>query len=184
MSDLSTPILEARNIVKRFGGVTAVSDVSLTVAKAEILGLIGPNGSGKSTMVNLITGEMFADSGAFAFNGRDITTARSHQRAYAGMARTFQLLRLFRSLSVEDNIVLARYMRMKTSVLDTFLGRHAARGNCCRGSISKNSRAAPSPRSPSASSAWWSWLAASSASRACLCSTSRRRACRRPMSTS
>jgi branched-chain amino acid transport system ATP-binding protein len=127
MSDLPTPILEARNVVKRFGGVTAVSDVSLTVAKGEILGLIGPNGSGKSTMVNLITGEMFADSGAFSFNGRDISKARSHQRAYAGMARTFQLLRLFRSLSVEDNIVLARYMRMKTSVFDTFLGRRAAR---------------------------------------------------------
>jgi branched-chain amino acid transport system ATP-binding protein len=121
------PILDARNIVKRFGGVTAVSDVSLNVAKDEALGLLGPNGSGKSTMVNLVTGELFPDSGAFAFNGRDITKARSHQRAHAGMARSFQLLRLFRSLSVEDNIVLARYMRLKTSLFDTFLGRQVAR---------------------------------------------------------
>jgi branched-chain amino acid transport system ATP-binding protein len=121
------PILEARNVVKRFGGVTAVSDVSLSVGKGEIVGLIGPNGSGKSTMVNLVTGELFPDSGAIEFNGRDITRARAHQRAHAGMARSFQLLRLFRSLSVEDNIVLARYMRMKTSGFDTFLARRAAR---------------------------------------------------------
>ncbi len=121
------PVLEARNVVKRFGGVTAVSDVSLSVAKGQIVGLIGPNGSGKSTMVNLVTGDLFPNSGAFAFNGKDITAAPSHQRARAGMARSFQLLRLFRSLNVEDNLVLAHHMRMKTSLLDTFLGRRVAR---------------------------------------------------------
>ncbi len=121
------PVLEARNVVKRFGGVTAVSGVSLSIAKGQIVGLIGPNGSGKSTMVNLVTGELFPNSGAFAFNGKDITSARSHERARAGMARSFQLLRLFGSLNVEDNLLLAHHMRMKTSLVDTFLGRRVAR---------------------------------------------------------
>ncbi|MCZ0733811.1 ABC transporter ATP-binding protein [Phreatobacter sp. AB_2022a] len=121
-----TPILEARGITKRFGGVVAVSNVDMTVGKGEIVGLIGPNGSGKSTMVNLVTGELRPDAGSFAFNGAAITSEPSYRRARLGMARSFQLLRLFHSLSVEDNLLLAHHIRMKTGLFDTVLKRRAA----------------------------------------------------------
>ncbi|MBN8943810.1 MAG: ABC transporter ATP-binding protein [Rhizobiales bacterium] len=124
--DKLTPILEAKNITRRFGGVVAVNDVSLTVGKGQIVGLIGPNGSGKSTMVNLVTGELKPDQGEFRFNGRAITAEPSYKRARAGMARSFQMLRLFHSLSVEDNLLLAHHIRMKSSLLDTVTLRRRA----------------------------------------------------------
>lgn len=124
---MSEAILEAKAITKRFGGVVAVNAASLTVGKGQIVGLIGPNGSGKSTMVNLVTGELSPDEGQFLFNGEDITEAPSYRRARAGMARSFQLLRLFSSLSVEDNLLLANHMRMRSSLLSSFLDRAAAR---------------------------------------------------------
>lgn len=122
-----TPILEARGITKRFGGVVAVNDASLTVGKGQIVGLIGPNGSGKSTMVNLVAGEMMPNEGTFLFNGTDITALPSHRRARLGMARSFQLLRLFHSLSVEDNLLLANHMRMKASLSASIFARANAR---------------------------------------------------------
>lgn len=125
---MSQMILDAKAITKRFGGVVAVNGADLSVAKGQIVGLIGPNGSGKSTMVNLVTGELFPDSGAFRFNDVDITTTPSYKRARLGMARSFQLLRLFNSLSVEDNMLLASHMRMKSSLLSSiFAGGGAAR---------------------------------------------------------
>ncbi len=124
---MTIPILEARGITKRFGGVVAVNDASLTVGKGQIVGLIGPNGSGKSTMVNLVSGEMMPNEGTFLFNGADITALPSHRRARLGMARSFQLLRLFHSLSVEDNLLLANHMRMKASILDSIVGRRGAK---------------------------------------------------------
>lgn len=124
---MTTPILEARGITKRFGGVVAVDDASLTVGKGQIVGLIGPNGSGKSTMVNLVSGEMAPNEGTFLFNGADITAEPSHRRARLGMARSFQLLRLFHSLSVEDNLLLANHMRMKASIVDSIFGRRVAK---------------------------------------------------------
>jgi branched-chain amino acid transport system ATP-binding protein len=123
---MTVPILEAKAVTKRFGGVVAVSAASLTVGKGQIVGLIGPNGSGKSTMVNLVTGEMAPDQGQFLFNGHDITTLASFRRARLGMARSFQLLRLFSSLSVEDNLVLANHMRMQSSLSASIFGRAAA----------------------------------------------------------
>ncbi len=116
------PILAAQAIVKRFGGLLAVNEVSLAVHPGEIVGLIGPNGSGKSTMVNLITGELQPNSGKLVFDGEDITAMPSYKRARLGMARSFQMLRLFLSLSVEDNLLLAHHIRMKSSTLDTILG--------------------------------------------------------------
>lgn len=124
---MTVPILEAKAITKRFGGVTAVNAASLTVGKGQIVGLIGPNGSGKSTMVNLVTGEMTPDEGQFLFNGHDISAQPSYRRARLGMARSFQLLRLFSSLSVEDNLVLANHMRMQSSLTASILDRAAAR---------------------------------------------------------
>ena len=122
----SAPVLEAKNLTRRFGGVVAVNDVSLRVGRSEIVGLIGPNGSGKSTMVNLITGELPADGGRLIFDGADITGLPSYRRARLGMARSFQMLRLFLSLSVEENLLLAHHIRMKSSMFDTIIARKSA----------------------------------------------------------
>jgi len=118
----ATPILQARNIHRRFGGVVAVKDASLSVGAGEIVGLIGPNGSGKSTMVNLITGELEVNGGSFTFCGQDVTALPPYKRARLGMARSFQMIRLFGSLSVEENLLLAHHIRMQSGTLDTILG--------------------------------------------------------------
>jgi branched-chain amino acid transport system ATP-binding protein len=123
---VSGAILEAQGIIKRFGGVVALDGIDLKIERGQIVGLIGPNGSGKSTMINLIAGELFPDHGSLRFNGTDITRLSSYKRARLGMARSFQLLRLFRSLSVEDNLLLASHMRMRTGLLSSILGRAVA----------------------------------------------------------
>jgi branched-chain amino acid transport system ATP-binding protein len=123
---MSEAILDAKGITKRFGGVVAVKGADLRVDKGQIVGLIGPNGSGKSTMVNLVTGELLPDAGTFGFNGADITRMPSYKRARLGMARSFQMLRLFNSLSVEDNMLLASHMRMKAGLVSSIFGRSSA----------------------------------------------------------
>ncbi|MVW70012.1 MULTISPECIES: ABC transporter ATP-binding protein [unclassified Bordetella] len=123
----SNVILQAKNIHRRFGGVVAVKDASLTVNSGEIVGLIGPNGSGKSTMVNLITGELQVNGGSFTFCGQDVTALPPYQRARLGMSRSFQMIRLFGSLSVEDNLLLARHISMNSSTLDSIAGNPKAK---------------------------------------------------------
>jgi branched-chain amino acid transport system ATP-binding protein len=88
-------ILEVRNVTRRFGGLVANSDVSLTVERGEILGLIGPNGAGKSTLFNLIAGSFPPSSGTILFDGRDITGLPGPKRCQLGIARTFQVPRSF-----------------------------------------------------------------------------------------
>jgi ABC-type branched-subunit amino acid transport system ATPase component len=97
-------LLSVRGVVRRFGGVTALAGVDLTVNAGEVLGLIGPNGSGKTTLVNCISGVMPITSGKVALGGRDITHWSRVRRARAGVARTFQNLQLFRDLTVSENI--------------------------------------------------------------------------------
>ncbi|HET7043904.1 MAG TPA: branched-chain amino acid ABC transporter ATP-binding protein/permease [Gaiellaceae bacterium] len=99
------PLLEIERLTKRFGGVVAVDSCSLTVREGTITALIGPNGSGKTTLFNLIDGTMKPDSGTVRFDGRAIERARPWSRAHLGLGRTFQITRLFRELTVLENVV-------------------------------------------------------------------------------
>ena len=101
-------MLELDGIAKHFGGIRAVDELALTVAKGEILGLIGPNGSGKSTTVNLICGLYPATAGRVRLDGRDITDLPTHRRLSEGIARTFQNIRLFGGLTVWQNLWVAQ----------------------------------------------------------------------------
>ncbi|MDW8063218.1 MAG: ABC transporter ATP-binding protein [Candidatus Caldarchaeum sp.] len=97
-------LLRAENLVKKFGGVVAVDDVSLKVDKHEILGIIGPNGAGKTTLFSLISGTEKPDQGKVYLNGEDITSAKPYHRALKGLVRTFQIVRPFKSLTVMQNL--------------------------------------------------------------------------------
>ena len=102
-------MLAVRDLVKRFGGFTAVDNVSFTVDKGEILGLIGPNGSGKSTIFNLLSGTLAPNAGSIRFHGREIAGRPPHRIINQGIGRTFQIPRPFRRLSLFDNVVLAGF---------------------------------------------------------------------------
>ncbi len=116
-----TSLLEACAIAKRFGGVQAVSDVSFSIAKGQIYGLIGPNGAGKTTLFNLLTGIYPPDGGTFRFDGADITGLRADRIAAAGIARTFQNIRLFANLSALENAMIGRHVRTRAGVLGAVL---------------------------------------------------------------
>jgi len=105
------PLLETRNVSVRFGGNLAVDDVSITVEPGTVTGLIGPNGAGKTALFNVITGLQKPARGRVLLNGEDITAAPPYKRAQKGMARTFQRLELFLSLSVRDNVRVAGDVR-------------------------------------------------------------------------
>ena len=98
-------ILEVSNVIKQFGGFTALSDVNLRVLKGERLGLIGPNGSGKTTLINCISGAFTDYQGSIRFDGGDITTLKAHQRTKRGIARSFQIPRPFSSMTVMENLL-------------------------------------------------------------------------------
>lgn len=100
-------ILEVKNLTKKFGGLTAVNDVNFEVRRGELLGLIGPNGAGKTTLFQLISGFEKPNSGSIQFDGVDITGKKPYQIVNLGMARTFQLVRSFRFLSLLDNVSVA-----------------------------------------------------------------------------
>jgi branched-chain amino acid transport system ATP-binding protein len=101
------PLLEIRRLHKRFGGVAATDGVDLQVAAGEIHALIGPNGAGKTTLVAQVAGQLASDSGSVRFDGADITHLATHKRARRGLVRSFQITRLFGSLSVLDNMAMA-----------------------------------------------------------------------------
>jgi len=109
-------LLEARNIGKRFGGLQALTDVSLTIRKGEVYGLIGPNGAGKTTFFNVLTGAYTPDGGEFVFNGSELPAGKPHKIVGRGIARTFQNIRLFRDLTALENVMAGHHIRPKAGV--------------------------------------------------------------------
>ena len=110
-------LLEVRGVAKRFGGLQALEDVSFSIGKGEIYGLIGPNGAGKTTLFNVLTGVYALDAGGFEFEGRSLDGLAPHQIAAAGIARTFQNIRLFANLSALENVMIGRHVRTRAGVL-------------------------------------------------------------------
>jgi len=104
-SAVGDSLLSGQGLHKNFGGVRAVSDISLEVRSGSIFAIIGPNGAGKSTLLNLISGVYQPDSGSLSLKGHNLSGMRSHQRVRLGLARTFQKIRLFKQLSVLDNVI-------------------------------------------------------------------------------
>ena len=100
-------LLQVQGMSKSFRGLTAVDDVSFTVEEGSILGIIGPNGAGKTTLFNLVAGAIGPDTGSVHLDGRDITGHPPHRVSHAGMARTFQLMKPFASMSVLENVAVA-----------------------------------------------------------------------------
>jgi len=121
-----TDILRVRNLTKRFGGLTAVSDLSFEVHEGEILGLIGPNGAGKSTTFNLIAGAYAADSGDVSFLDASILGLPPHEIARRGIMRTFQHNRPFEGLSVLENVLVGAHTRFTKSPFSGRAGQEEA----------------------------------------------------------
>ena len=113
--------LRVEGVAKQFGGVTAVDEVSLEVQQGEILSVIGPNGAGKTSLLNMVSGFYRPDRGRIAFEGEDITNLPPSRIAERGIARTFQNIALFKGMSVLDNLMLGRHVRMKSGVFASFV---------------------------------------------------------------
>jgi branched-chain amino acid transport system ATP-binding protein len=114
-------ILEVRNLTKRFGGLAAVNDVSFDIREGSIAGLIGPNGAGKTTIFNLVTGVYKVTSGRVNFRGSAITDMEPFRIADSGVTRTFQNIRLFKNLSVFDNVLTACHLSAKYGLAESIL---------------------------------------------------------------
>ena len=113
--------LRIEDVAKQFGGVTAVDGVSLEVREGEILSVIGPNGAGKTSLLNMVSGFYRPDRGQIAFEGADITSLPPSRIAERGIARTFQNIALFKGMTVLDNLMLGRHVRMKSGVFSSFV---------------------------------------------------------------
>jgi branched-chain amino acid transport system ATP-binding protein len=117
----ATPILETIGLTKIFGGLTAVNDVSFAVPERAIVSIIGPNGAGKTTFFNMLTGLYRPTLGAVRFRDRDITAMRPDRITARGVARTFQNIRLFGTMTAEENVLVGRHSRMKSGVWGSIL---------------------------------------------------------------
>ena len=115
------PVLTARNVVRRFGGLYAVNDVSFDVRRGEILGLIGPNGAGKTTMFDLLAGSILPTSGDIVLNGVTVSGESAHRRIGRGLGRTFQIPRPLANLSLVENVMLAAQGQSGERLLANFL---------------------------------------------------------------
>ncbi len=124
--------LELDNVARHFGGVPAVDGLSLSVASGKITGLIGPNGAGKTTVVNLITGLLHLTSGRVLLDGKDVSRAEAPELARAGVARTFQNIRLVPDASVLDNVLAGFHRHQRIGLLPNLLGLSSARVETAR----------------------------------------------------
>jgi branched-chain amino acid transport system ATP-binding protein len=114
MTDL---VLDVQGVSKRFGGLQALSDVGLRIARGQVYGLIGPNGAGKTTFFNVITGLYTPDAGSFLLGGQPYTPTAVHEVAASGIARTFQNIRLFPEMTALENVMVGRHVRTGSGVL-------------------------------------------------------------------
>lgn len=123
---MTDPILELRGVAHAFGGLTVLRDVSFTVPRGGIAGLIGPNGSGKTTLFNIASGYLIPKAGEVLLEGRDITRASVPARSRAGLIRTFQTPKVFGHMSVADNVAMGLYMQTRTGFASAMLRSPAA----------------------------------------------------------
>jgi branched-chain amino acid transport system ATP-binding protein len=126
MSAVVEPILAVEGLGKMFGGLVALNSISFEVRPGEILGLIGPNGAGKSVLVNVVSGIYRATSGTIRFCGRDVTSLQSHELGRLGIARTYQNIRLFRRMTVLENVLVADKRHVTRPFRSVFAGGQAA----------------------------------------------------------
>jgi branched-chain amino acid transport system ATP-binding protein len=114
---MSTPVLEVKGVSKRFGGLQALSDVGITILPGQVYGLIGPNGAGKTTFFNVLTGLYSPDAGSFMLGGVPYKPEAVHQVAKAGIARTFQNIRLFAEMTALENVMVGRHVRTHSGLI-------------------------------------------------------------------
>ena len=125
MKNKGETLLRLSELTKKFGGLTAVNGFNLDIYKNSITSLIGPNGAGKTTVFNLITGIYHPESGSIIFNGRNLTGKEPYQVAEAGIARTFQTLRLFENLTCFENVLCGQHCRTYSGIINSILGTSA-----------------------------------------------------------
>jgi branched-chain amino acid transport system ATP-binding protein len=114
---MSESVLKVANVSKRFGGLQALSDVGITIEPGQVYGLIGPNGAGKTTFFNVITGLYTPDSGSFELGGAPYEPTAVHEVAKAGIARTFQNIRLFAEMTALENVMVGRHVRSGSGLM-------------------------------------------------------------------
>src|SRR5947207_14899274 len=114
-------VLRVGGISKRFGGLQALTDVGLTIQRGQVYGLIGPNGAGKTTFFNVITGLYTPDSGTFELAGKPYVPTAVHEVAKAGIARTFQNIRLFAEMTALENVMVGRHIRTHSGLVGAIL---------------------------------------------------------------
>lgn len=124
---MTTPILQVKGVTKRYGGLTAVNNVTFDVAEKEILSVIGPNGAGKSTLFKLISSFVTATEGEVLLRGSRISNLAPHKVAQMGVVRTFQETTIFRSMTVRENVIVAHHLRSRATLLGFFFGSRQAR---------------------------------------------------------
>ncbi|PKM49561.1 MAG: high-affinity branched-chain amino acid ABC transporter ATP-binding protein LivG [Firmicutes bacterium HGW-Firmicutes-7] len=114
-------LLKTDNITMQFSGLTAVSNLSIEIDSKEIIGLIGPNGAGKTTAFNMITGVYKPTTGDVYYNDTNITGLKAHEITHYGIGRTFQNIRLFKELTVLDNVIIANHLRLKSNLMESVI---------------------------------------------------------------
>lgn len=122
-------MLKIEGVSKNFGGLQALSEISIDVAALAVHGIIGPNGAGKTTLFNIITGMIPSDTGFVSIEGEKLPTGQPHMLVPMGIARTFQNIRLFKNMSVLDNVLIGQHVHTDTPVLSILLNGNAARQN-------------------------------------------------------